>query len=286
MPAPLTDLSRCSLHTMTTKPWSLAQAVDGYRRAGIPGITVWRQHLHAAGIDAGAKLLRSSGLTVTALCRGGFFPATDRAGREKAIADNRQAIDEAAAIGAPMVVLVCGAVPGLPLAEARQQIADGIAAVADHARSSGVRLAIEPLHPSYAGDRSAINTMAQARRICQQFDLELPGSSAVDRKVVGIAADVYHIWWDDALEDELVLAGHHGWLHAFHVCDWKLVQSEMLNDRGIMGEGCIPIRTIRGWAESAGFRGFNEVEIFSTKYWAEDQDALVAKCAAAYLASV
>ncbi len=282
----LTDLSRCSVHTMTTKPWSLEQALAGYAKAGVPAITVWRQHLPAAGAEAAGRLIRASGLKVSALARGGFFPALDAGKRQAALDDNRKALDEAAAIGAPMVILVCGAVPGLPLAEARKQIADGIAAVVPHAQALGVRLSIEPLHPIYAGDRSAVNTMAQARAICRQFDQVIPGAKPSDRKLVGIAADVYHIWWDDALEDELALAGHHGWLHGFHVCDWKLVQADMLNDRGLMGEGCIPIRTIRGWAEAAGFSGYNEIEIFSTARWSGDQEAWLRTCLDAYRAHV
>lgn len=269
---PLQDLSRCSIHTMTTKPWSLEQAIDGYRRVGVPGITVWRQHLAPYGAERAGRLLRVSGLTVTALCRGGFFPAKDKAARDAALVDNRLAIDEAAAIGAPMVVLVCGAIPGMPLAEARAQIRDGIAAVEPHARANRVRLAIEPLHPQYAADRSAVNTMAQARTICDE--LKSPW--------VGIAADVYHIWWDPDAEAELALAGERGWLAAFHVCDWKVQQADPLNDRGLMGEGCIDIPRLRSAAERAGFAGFNEVEIFSAAHWGRDQDEWLSAIVAAY----
>jgi sugar phosphate isomerase/epimerase len=252
--------SRLCVHTMTTKPWSLAQCVDEYQRAGISAITVWRQVLDAAGIAA----LKASSLRVTSLCRGGFFPAVDAAGRQKALDDNRRAIDEAASIGAPLVVLVCGAVPGMPLTEARQQIADGIAAVLPHAKAAGVKLSIEPLHPQYAADRSAVNTMAQARRICEQVNR--PGGTDV-----GIAVDAYHVWWDDAFADEIRLAGQRGWIHAFHVCDWKAQQADVLNDRGLMGEGCIDLRGLRAQVEAAGFTGDIEVEIFSTRWWATDQ---------------
>lgn len=259
----LADLSHCSIHTMTMKPWSLAQTIAGLQRVKVPGITVWRQHLQPYGAEVAGRMLRASGLTVTALCRGGFFPAKEAATREAALADNRRAIDEAAIIGAPMVVLVCGAVPGMPLAEARQQIQDGIAALEPHARANRVKLAIEPLHPMYAGDRSAVNTMAQARAICE----------AIKSPWVGIAADVYHIWWDPESEAELARAGAGGWLFGFHVCDWRLETRDLLNDRGLMGEGCIDIPRLRGAAERAGFTGFNEVEIFSTVRWAGDQDA-------------
>jgi sugar phosphate isomerase/epimerase len=267
--------SRLCIHTMTTKPWSLATCVREYERAGVPAITVWRQVLDAEGMAA----LKSSALRVTALCRGGFFPAVDAAGRQKALDDNRRAIDEAAAIGAPAVVLVCGAVPGLALGEARQQITDGIAAVLPHARANGVKLSIEPLHPQYAADRSAVNTMAQARRICEQVNA--PGGTDV-----GIAVDAYHVWWDDSLESELQLAGAKGWIHAFHVCDWKSQQSDVLNDRGLMGEGCIDLRSMRRMVETAGFTGDIEVEVFSHRYWAMDQHAYLAQVIAAFSAHV
>jgi sugar phosphate isomerase/epimerase len=275
------DLSRCAIHTMTTKPWSLAEAASRYAAAGVRGITVWRQHLPAGGPAEARRILDGSGLATVALCRGGFFPAVDAKARQAALDDNRKAIDEAAAIGAPLVVLVCGAVPGMPLIEARRQIADGIAAVLPHARACGVKLSIEPLHPQYAADRSAVNSMAQARAICEQLNRgHTP--QACDDAPVGIAVDVYHVWWDDALEAEIGQAGAQGTLHAFHVCDWKAQQADMLNDRGLMGEGCIPIPAIRAWVERAGFRGFNEVEIFSTANWATDQPTWLARIVDAY----
>ena len=157
----ITDLSRLCVHTITTKPWPLARAIDEYRRAGVAGITVWRQALEAPGVNEAARMLRESGLRVVSLCRGGFFPALTEAARQTAIDDNRRAVDEAAAIGAPLIVLVCGAVPGMPLEEGRAQSAEGIAAVLPHAQAAGVKLSIEPLHPMYADARSgaAIWTM-------------------------------------------------------------------------------------------------------------------------------
>ena len=277
-----------SIHTMTTKPWSLGEAVDGYARAGVRGITVWRQHLAGTTAEAAGTRIRDAGLTCTALCRGGFFPAHDRAARQAAIDDNRKAIAEAHAVGAPMVVLVCGAVVGMPLAEARAQIADGIAAVLPDAKAAGVRLAIEPLHPLYAADRSAVNTMAQARRIAERFSdtcADPRGDfGSAGRKLVGIAVDVYHVWWDDALADEIAISGRLGLLHGFHTCDWKAQQAEMLNDRGVMGEGAIDLRGIRAQMQAAGFAGWTEVEIFSAKYWAQDQAAYVEMIKAAYAA--
>jgi sugar phosphate isomerase/epimerase len=269
---PMTDLSRLSIHTMTTKPWSLERCLDGYRRAGINGITVWRESLAQLGVDRSAERIRASGMTVTALCRGGFFPATDRAARQAAITDNLKTIDEAAAIGAPMVVLVCGAVPGMALVDARAQIRDGILACEAHARANQVRLAIEPLHPLYAADRSAVNTMRQARTMCTE----------IGSPWVGIAVDVYHTWWDDALEAEIGAAGSLGQLFAFHLCDWRVTTRDLLNDRGLMGDGCIDLPRIRAWMERAGFRGWNEVEIFSHEHWARDQDAFLADIVAAY----
>jgi len=259
---------------MTTRPWALEEAVRRYAAAGVGGITVWRSAFADRSPAAAGELIRSHGLTVVSLCRGGFFPADSPAGRARAVDENRRCVDEAAALGAPHVVLVCGSSPGLPLAESRKQIADGIADVLPHAAASQVRLAIEPLHPMYAADRSAVNTMSQARAICGQ--LRSPW--------LGIALDVYHTWWDDRLEDEIRISGREGTLFAFHISDWRTPTADLLEDRGVMGEGCIPIRRIRGWVEEAGFSGFNEVEIFSRRLWASDQAKYLEDIKAAYLA--
>ncbi|MEX0886883.1 MAG: sugar phosphate isomerase/epimerase family protein [Phycisphaeraceae bacterium] len=273
----LTDLSRCAVHTFTNKPWSLRQCIEAYAAAGIPAVSVWRNVIDPAqgGVTPaeGAKMLADAGLKVPALVRGGFFPAHGRADRDKAVDENRRCLDEAMAIGAEMLVLVVGAVPGLELAEARQHVTDGIAACLEHAEDSGVKLAIEPLHPMYAADKSCINRMAEARAVCEQLN----------HPKLGIAVDVYHTWWDPDLEQEIRTAGDNGWLLAFHVCDWRVHTRDLLTDRGLMGDGCIDVPTIRGWVEAAGFQGFNEVEVFSEEYWAWDQHNYLDRIVQAYL---
>ena len=272
MTAVLTDLSRLCIHTFTTKPWSLREAIDGYTAAGVPGITVWRQALEPRGVEESARMLADSGLEVVSLCRGGFFPAETTAARQAALDDNRLAIDEAAAIGAPLVVLVCGAVPGMPLAEGRRQIVDGIAAVVDHAAAAGVKLSIEPLHPMLADSRSAVNTLEQANDMVDQ--LATPW--------VGVTVDVYHLWWDPHLERDIRCAGPS--ILSYHVSDWRTPTRDLVNDRGLMGEGCIPFREIRGWVENTGFNGPIEVEIFSNEFWATDQANYIEHIKAGYLA--
>lgn len=269
--AQLTDLSRLCVHTMTTKQWSLGEALERYAQAGVAGVTVWRQHLEPQGVAESARMLNDSPLTVVSLCRGGFFPAESASQRQSAIDDNRRAVDEAAAIGAPIVVLVCGAAPGISLGEARGQIADGIAAVLPHAEQAGVKLAVEPLHPMYADTRSAVNTLGQANDIVEQI-----GSSTV-----GVTVDVYHLWWDPALEREIRRAG--GSILSFHVSDWRSPTRDLLNDRALMGEGCIDLRRIRGWVEAAGFDGFIEVEIFSDEHWSRDPSEFLTGITKTYL---
>ena len=203
---------------------------------------------------------------------GRLLPCGDGRARQEALDDNRRAIDEAAALGAPLVVLVCGAVPGQPLDVSRGQIRDGIEAVLPHAQAAGVKLGIEPLHPLYADSRSAVNTMAQANDIAEK----------INSPFVGVVVDVYHLWWDPDLEREIRRCGQMGKLFAFHVCDWRTPTEDLLNDRGLMGEGCINIRQIRGWVEEAGFDGYNEVEIFSNRYWAMEQEQFLERIVEAY----
>lgn len=268
----LNDISRLCIHTMTTKPWSLAEAIEGYVGAGVPAITVWRQHLEPYGAAESGRMLRASGLAVASLARGGFFPAFEAADRQKAIEDNKRAIDEAAEIGAPLVVLVCGAVPGMPLIEAREQIVDGIAAVLPHAESCGVKLSIEALHPMYAADRSAVNTLKQANDMVAR--LASPW--------MGVTVDAYHLWWDPDLETEIRRAGTT--VLSYHVCDWRPNTRDLLNDRGLMGDGCIDLVQLREWVEATGFDRWIEVEIFSNELWAGDQAAFVERIKERYLA--
>lgn len=270
--SPLPDLSRLCVHTITTKPWNLETAAAKFSAAGVKGITVWRDTLAGRDIKQTGQMLRDRGLSIVSLCRGGFFPAASAADRAKALDDNRRAIAEAQALGAPLIVLVCGAVPGQPLTESRRQIQDGIAALLPDCAAAGVKLAIEPLHPMYADSRSAVNTLGQANDMVE----------ALGSPWVGVAADVYHLWWDPALEQEIARCGRLNALFAYHVCDWRTPTVDLLNDRGLMGEGCIPLRQIRAWVEAAGFKGFNEVEVFSTRLWAMDQDDYLKKIIQAY----
>lgn len=264
------NLSRLAIHTMTTKPWDLPTACAKYAAAGVPGVGVWRQWLEGRPLDESRKLLDDHGLTAVSLVRGGFFPGLDETERREAIDENRRALDEAAAIGAPQLVLVCGAKPELPLDENRRQITEGIADCVEHAAAAGVKLSIEPLHPMYADCRSAVNTVGQCNDIIDQ----------VGGDHVGIAVDVYHVWWDPRLAEELDRAGKR--IIGFHVCDWMTPTNDFLNDRGLMGEGCIDNRGIRHLVEHAGFDGWIEVEVFSARHWARDQDEYLADIIAAY----
>jgi len=250
---------------MTNKPWSLAECCGHYASAGLGGVSIWRNTVApeegGIGLKEATKIVKGSGLAVPAYVRGGFFAAADPSSRQASIDHNKLMLDEAAALGAEQVVLVVGAVPGMPLSEARKQVTDGIAACLDHAAQVGVKMSIEPLHPMYAGDKSCINRMAEARQICEQ--LRSPW--------LGIAVDVYHVWWDPDLEHEIKLAGKQNTLFGFHLCDWRLNTRHMLTDRGLIGDGCIDIRCICRLVEDAGFKGFNEIEVFSEQYWAMDQ---------------
>ncbi len=261
---------RLAIHTITTKAWDLPTAVKKYAAANVPGIGVWRQWLDGRPLTESKALLDDHNIKPASLVRGGFFPGLTETERQAALDDNRSALDEAAAIGANQVVLVCGAKPELSLPENRKQITEGIAACIDHAASLGVKLAIEPLHPMYSDCRSAINTIGQCNDIIDQL-----GDAHI-----GIAADVYHIWWDPQLEQEIQRAGKR--IIGFHVCDWLTPTTDFLNDRGLMGEGCIDIKYIRTLVEAAGFVGPIEVEIFSDRHWARDPDEFLTDIIDAY----
>ncbi len=267
-----------SINTATTRGrWGLAEAIEGCARHGIRGISPWRDLLHAMGVANAARAIRAQGLTVTGLCRGGMFSARNARARKANIADNLRAIDEAHALEAQCLVLVVGGLAegSKDIAGARAQVRDGIAAILPHAKAAGIPLAIEPLHPMYAADRACVNTLAQALDLCDALDRGRTGA-------LGVAVDAYHVWWDPQLEAQIRRAGKRRLL-AYHICDWLVPTTDLLLDRGMMGDGVIDLKRIRGWMMRAGYRGFHEVEIFSAKnWWQRDPDEVLAICKARY----
>ena len=245
----------------------LPEIIEACVRKGIRAISPWRDQVAAAGLQEVAKLVRTHGLALSGYCRGGMFPAADAAGLKAARDDNRRAVDEASELGAACLVLVVGGLPGAlqgqaahkDIALARNQVRDGIAELLDYARQARMPLAIEPLHPMYAADRACINTLEQALDVCDELDPQR--SSAL-----GVAVDAYHVWWDPKLQQQIARAGKERLL-AFHVCDWLTPTTDLLNDRGMMGDGVIDLPRLRGWVEEQGFAGYSEVEIFSTGHW-------------------
>jgi sugar phosphate isomerase/epimerase len=266
------DLSRLCIHTITTKPWDIHTAISKYSQAGVGGISIWRDTLEGKDIHKVGQEVRDAGMTAVALVRGGFYTGQNKADRQKSIDENMKAIDECAAVGAPMVVLVCGATPGQTVHEDLQQIREGIEGTLDHARSCGVTLAIEPLHPMYADIRSSVSTLKAANDLCDQ----------INSVNVGVAVDAFHVWWDPEFDTEIIRCGKSGNLSGYHICDWKLDMKDMLNDRGLMGDGVIDLKRMSRQVDEAGFTGFYEVEVFSHKYWAEDQDQYLAQIIESY----
>lgn len=253
----MADISRLALNTATIdKQLNLEQTLDHCARLGIPAIDPWRHKIHEVGLKQATRLVKDSGLKVSGLCRGGMFPVPDKTARETALEDNRRAVDEAAALGAECLVLVVGGLPdgSKDLQGAQGQVRDGIASLLEYARDCKVPLAIEPLHPMYAADRSCINTLAHANDLCDEL-----GDG------VGVAIDVYHVWWDTNLKAEIERSADR--ILGFHVCDWMVPTKDMLLDRGMMGDGVIDIKQIHQWVSDAGYDGLIEVEIFSAENW-------------------
>jgi sugar phosphate isomerase/epimerase len=244
--------------------WGLPEAARALSRFGIPAIAPWRDQVEETGLGEALRVIRGEGLKVTSLCRGGMFPALDASARSAAIDDNKGAIDEAAELGAACLVVVAGGLPSEEpcgplsknLAAARGMVLEGLAAILPHARACGVPLAIEPLHPMYAADRACVNTLEQALDLCDQLG-----------EGVGVAVDVYHVWWDPKLFAQIERASADKRILAHHICDWLNPTRDLLLDRGMMGDGVIDLPSIRRAVESAGFRGPQEVEIFSAENW-------------------
>jgi sugar phosphate isomerase/epimerase len=275
-----------SINTATVRQqhgmdWPLPQILDACAARGIRAVSPWRDQVQAAGLAATARQLRTLGLELSGYCRGGMF--TSEGWRD----DNRRALDEACELRSPCLVLVVGGLPGAlagraqhkDIAGARERVTEGIAALLDEARERGMPLAIEPLHPMYAADRACINTLAQALDVCDQLDPQRTGA-------LGVALDVYHVWWDPQLDVQIARAGRERLL-AFHVCDWLTPTTDLLNDRGMMGDGVIDIPRMRSLVEGQGYAGYSEVEIFSAaNWWQRDGGEVLDTCIARHRSAV
>ncbi len=286
------DHSCLSINTATVRqsrgtPLPLTKIIEACAERGIGAISPWRDQVAASGLSVISQSIKDHGLKLSGYCRGGMFPAADAQGLAAATADNRAAVDEACELNAPCLVLVVGGLPGAlaghaahkDIARARDQVVDGIATLLAYAKSCGMPLAIEPLHPMYAADRACVNTMEQALDICDALDPEQSGA-------LGVAVDVYHVWWDPKLQAQIQRAGKNRLL-AFHVCDWLTPTTDLLNDRGMMGDGVIDIPQIRSWVEAQGYSGFSEVEIFSTQnWWLRDHAEVLDTCIARHRSHV
>lgn len=261
-----------AVHTFTTKPWTMSECIEGYARRGIGGISIWRETLEGEDLCSVKKQVSDAGLEGISLVRGGFFTGKTEKERRDALEVNRQCIREAELLELPTIVLVCGATLGQTPQENYAQIRDGIGEIADEAESHGVRLLVEPLHPVYAGNKSGISSLRVANDLC----------SELNHGNVGIALDVYHVWWELDLAEQIQRCADGGWLDAYHICDFKPDQNDLLTDRGIMGEGCAALSEIDRMVMEAGFDGRREVEIFSSKWWARDQNEFLDEILSAY----
>ncbi|MER5548114.1 sugar phosphate isomerase/epimerase family protein [Streptomyces sp. CG4] len=273
------DLSRFSINQMTVKQLSMPELVDACGQLGVGRVGLWREPVQEYGLTETAKLIREAGLTVTTLCRGGFFTAIDPEARAAALADNRRAIEEAATLGTDTLVLVSGGLPpgSKDLRAARERIADALAELAPYAENHGVRLAIEPLHPMYAADRCVVSTLAQALDLAERFPAHQ----------VGVTVDTYHIWWDDQAPAQIARAGAGGRIHTFQLADWITPLPEgVLTGRGQIGDGAIDLREWRGYVEAAGYAGPIEVELFNDDLWARDGREVLAETAERFVERV
>jgi sugar phosphate isomerase/epimerase len=246
---------RLSINQYSVRQLGLEQFLQRCRDEGISNVGLWREKVHEVGIEKAKALIAETGLKVSSLCRAGFFPYDNEMQRRKSIEENRKAIDEAAALGTPLVVLVCGGMAAAGLSASRRMVEEGIANLVPYAAQRGIRLGIEPLHPMFAADRSVVVTLAQANELAAQFPLE----------IVGVVIDAYHVWWDPALDREIARAA--GRIFGFHLSDWILPLSDILNGRGLMGDGYIELADIAAMVEQAGYEGPIEVEIFNQDLW-------------------
>lgn len=238
--------------------WTPEQVIDACAELGYGGIVFWRREIGDRAVQIG-DLARGAGLDVIGLCRTPFLVGPLAPSPRQIMLDDFEAsIDMAAGLGARVLTIVVGGVePGTKgIGDSLARVAETVAQMAPLAAQRNVKLALEPLHPVYGGDRSCLVTVRDAVDLCEQ----------IAHPAVGIAVDVYHVWWDTTLGEQLRRAGKER-IFGYHLCDWLADTRDVLLDRGMMGEGVADLKKIRADVESAGYEGLCEVEIFSADDW-------------------
>ena len=262
---------RFSLNQITTKAWSLPEAVAGCAGAGVGWIGLWRDKVAETGLDETASLLKEYGVRVSSLCRGGFFTGVMPDGSPvDGVTQTREAIDDAQRLGADVLVLVVGGVANGDLARSRQLVDDAVGELAPYAGERGVRLGLEPLHPMQCADRSVLSTVDQALAIAAEHPAEQ----------VGVIVDEFHVWWDPRIEESIAKAA--GRIAGFHVCDQLVPLPDPLLGRGLPGDGPIDHRHLRACVEAAGYTGPIEVEVFNAELWQRPGAQVLAETIEAY----
>ncbi|PRA10147.1 xylose isomerase [Arthrobacter sp. MYb211] len=257
-----------ALNTGTTPRLNLREAVQAAAEAGLSHIGPWRHLISdVGGAEPAAKIIGGAGLKASTLCRGGFLTSNSAAGRSEALESNREAIREAAIIGANELIMVVGGLPAAAhilggqgdgadknIVAARDRVAKALGELVPYAAEHGVRLVLEALHPMYVADRAVLSTLGQA------LDLATPYPTSA----VGVVVDTFHVFWDPQLQAQIQRAGHEGRLASYQICDFNLpIARDALQSRGMMGDGYIEFASISRWVAQAGYRGPVEVEIFN-----------------------
>lgn len=266
-------MKRFALNSATTKGWPLPDLAAGCLDAGVTGVGLWREEVQQYGLERSAALMRDAGLAVTSLCRGGFFQQDDW------YDENRRAIDEAAALGAPALVLVSGGLPpgSRDIDAARAHVGQALGRLVPHALDAGVQLAVEPLHPMFASDRCVVATLRNALDLAAPYPAE----------AVGVVVDTYHLWWDDTVWEQIGRAGREGRIACFQVADWVTpLPAGVLLGRGLPGAGCVQLRRFREAVDAAGYTGPIEVEVFAEALWARPGREVLAEAMDGYQLSV
>jgi sugar phosphate isomerase/epimerase len=237
--------------------WEPERVIDACAARGFGSIVFWRREIGAKAAEIGDRA-RAAGLSVAGLCRTPFLVGADAVDKAAVLDEAKASIDMAAGLGAAVLTIVVGGVhPGTKgTVESLKIVTDRVADLTPYAAERDVKLALEPLNPVYAGNRSCLTTVRDAVDIC----------NAVDAPNLGVAVDVYHVWWDSDLDMQLQRAGKER-VFGYHLCDWLADTRDVLLDRGMMGDGVADLKAIRKSVESTGYSGPCEVEIFSANNW-------------------
>lgn len=243
-------------HYITPAGYPLEQFLDDCASAGATGVGLTERALGEVPLARIKDMLAARNLTVTSVNSAGFFlwGSEVRAQEQRNI--NAFLVEASHVLAASTLTTIGGGYADagdahpVSIQALRGRIENALPPLIAAAEAAGVKLGIEPMHPSRITNKSLLNTLAQTARLLARFP-ELT-----------VILDAFHTWWEADLDT--FIGTHASRLSCVQVSGIMLSNDPfMAPSRCGMREGVFDLKSLIRTLGAAGYRGPFEFELFA-----------------------